>query len=120
MSSPRRGMREANTEELLVDDGWKSVEVEPEAVEVHTNGNGRDEALEPQQSLFSWAEFLAEELMKPKARRSKPSPRPSPCSSGHSTWSKTSSPLRHMGGHRCMCDGLPCSSKCVALFAVSS
>ena len=27
----------------------------------HTNGNGHhDEALEPQQSLFSWADFLAE------------------------------------------------------------
>ena len=74
-----------------MDDGWKAVEVEPEAVEV--NGNGRhdangngpsfelvpgnghyDEAPEPQQSLFSWAEFMAEEPVKPKSRRRKPQP----------------------------------------------
>ena len=91
---------EAASEEFLVDDGWKVVEVEPEAVEVngngtnghhadgigptvelvlanghHANGNGHapapvngnghsDEAPEPQQSLFSWAEFMAEEPVK--------------------------------------------------------
>ena len=41
-SSRRRGA-EANAEELLVDDGWKSVEVEPDAVGVNgigTNGHG--------------------------------------------------------------------------------
>ena len=100
---------ETTAEELLVDDGWKPVEVEPEAVEVngnghhdaggigqsvelvlsgngHTangnghapapvNGNGHyDEAEEPQQSLFSWAEFMAEEPVKPKGRKSKPQP----------------------------------------------
>ena len=32
------------------------------------------EAAEPQQSLFSWAEFMAEEPVKPKARKSKPQP----------------------------------------------
>ena len=31
---------EATAEELLVDDGWKLVDVEPEAVEVQGNGNG--------------------------------------------------------------------------------
>ena len=62
--------------EHLVDDGWKAVEVEPAVVEAHRNGtngigpsvelvlgngNGRhDDADGPQQSLFSWAEFLAE------------------------------------------------------------
>ena len=62
--------------EYLVDDGWKAVEVEPTVVEAHRNGtngigpsvelvlgngNGRhDDADGPQQSLFSWAEFLAE------------------------------------------------------------
>ena len=88
---------EATAEELLVDDGWKLVEIEPESVAVngnghheaipigptvelvpsnrrHANGNGNghapaqvngnghheDEAPEPQQSLFSWAEFMAE------------------------------------------------------------
>ena len=72
---------EASAEEYLVDDGWKPVEVEPEAVEVNgnghapapVNGNGHsDEAPEPQQSLFSWAEFMAEEPVKPKGRKSKP------------------------------------------------
>ena len=85
---------------LLVDDGWKAVETEPEAIAVngngrngnehhdpfaigptvelvlgnghHANGNGNghhDEAGEPQQSLFSWAEFMAEEPVKPKGRK---------------------------------------------------
>ena len=93
---------EAASEEFLVDDGWKVVEVEPEAVEVngdghhadgigptvelvldtghHANGNGHaavevngnghsDEVPEPQQSLFSWAEFMAEEPVKSKGRK---------------------------------------------------
>ena len=98
---------EATSEEFLVDDGWKVVEVEPEAVAVngnghhadgigptvelvldtghHANGNGHaavevngngngphDEAPEPQQTLFSWAEFMAEEPVKPKGRKQKP------------------------------------------------
>ena len=33
-----------------------------------------DEAEEPQQSMFSWAEFMAEEPVKPKGRKSKPQP----------------------------------------------
>ena len=75
---------EALSEELLVDEGWHAVEVEAEpelmVVEVHRNGtngtsaavevvsaNGHnDEAPEMQQSLFSWAEFLAETPAKPK------------------------------------------------------
>ena len=95
---------ETTAEELLVDDGWKLVEVEPETIGVngnghhgirptvelvpesghHTNGhapapvgngNGHhDEALEPQQSLFSWAEFMAEEPVKPKGRSRKAQP----------------------------------------------
>ena len=104
---------ESEAEELLVDDGWKVVEVEPETVSVNGNGNGHhdgigptvelvpvnaqpangnghapapvnslprtgyggngnghdDEAPEPQQSLFSWAEFMAEEPVKPKRRK---------------------------------------------------
>ena len=100
---------EATAEELLVDDDWKLVEVEPEAVQVngnghhdpvdigptvelvpgndHTvNGNGHvpapvngtnghhDETPEPQQSLISWAEFMAEESAKPRGRSRKPQP----------------------------------------------
>ena len=39
------------------------------------NGNGHhDEADEPQRTLFSWAEFMAEEPVKPKGRKSKPQP----------------------------------------------
>ena len=98
---------EATAEELLVDDGWKLVELEPETVSVNGNGNGHhdaigptvelfpanghrvngnghaavpingnghhdDEALEPQQTLFSWAEFMAEEPVKANGRKRKP------------------------------------------------
>ena len=98
---------EVTAEELLVDDGWKVVEIEPETVSVngngshangnganghrtdgigptvklvldnghHANGNGHDEEADaPQQSLFSWAEFMAVELVKPRGRRRKPQP----------------------------------------------
>ena len=95
---------EATAEELLVDDGWKLVEVEPEAFAVNgnghhanghdaigpavelvlgnghapANGNGanghHDDAEEPQQTLFSWAEFMTEEPVKPKHRGRKPQP----------------------------------------------
>ena len=116
---------ESTAEELLVDDGWKLVEVEPETVGVngngtkghhangnghhdaigigptvelvpvnghhsnghmpapvngnghHANGNGNghhDDAHEPQQTLFSWAEFMAEEPVKSKGRGRKPKP----------------------------------------------
>ena len=101
---------ESTAEELLVDDGWKLVEVEPETVGVngngtnghHANGNGHHDAIgvgptvelvpvnghapangngnghyeeadEPQQTLFSWAEFMAEPV-KPKGRKSKAQP----------------------------------------------
>ena len=88
---------EAVAEEYLVDDGWKAPE--PKVVEVHANGangNGNnangvgpsfellpggngyhhDEAPEPQQSLFSWAEFMAEEPAKHKGRGRKAKPAP--------------------------------------------
>ncbi len=92
-----------------MDDGWKVVEVEPEAVSVNGNGhhdairptvelfpdsgqtvngnghapvpikgngaNGRHhEEPEPQQTLFSWAEFMAEEPAKPKRSNGKAQP----------------------------------------------
>ena len=93
---------EATAEELLVDQGWKLAETEPGSVEVNGNGhyhaigpmvelvlsnghvpanrngtNGNvhhDEDPEPQQSLFSWDEIMAEEPVKPKGRRRKPHP----------------------------------------------
>ena len=103
---------EVTAEELLVDDGWKVVEMEPMTVAINgngVNGNGHhdassigptvelvpakvhvkngngdapapvngngyheDEAPEPQRTLFSWAEFMAEEPMKRKGRKRKP------------------------------------------------
>ena len=99
---------EASTEEFLVDDGWKVVEVEPQVVAVngnghhdaivvaptvepvpanghHANGNGHaaipvsgnghyEEPAEGQQSLFSWAEFLTGEPVKPRGRNGKAKP----------------------------------------------
>ncbi len=45
------------------------------AVPVNGNGNGHhEEAAEGQQSLFSWAEFMAEEPVKPKGRSRKAQP----------------------------------------------
>ena len=42
---------------------------------VPANGNGHsDETPEPQQSLFSWAEFMTEEPVKPRGRSRKPQP----------------------------------------------
>ena len=90
---------ESSAEELLVDDGWKLVEIEPEPVAANgngangTNGNGHhadaigptvelvlgnghhEEAPEPSAtggSLFSWAEFMAREPVKPRGRKQKP------------------------------------------------
>ena len=40
----------------------------------HANGHHEDETPEPQQSLFSWAEFMAEEPAKPKRRNGKAQP----------------------------------------------
>ena len=85
---------ESAAEELLVDGGWQALEIGPEAVGVSgngTNGNGHhgtigpavelvasngphEEAGEPQQSLFSWAEFMAEEPVKRNGRSRKPQP----------------------------------------------
>ena len=52
--------------------GWDTDEVSPDG---EVNGNGHsDEAPEPQQTLFSWAEFMAEEPVKPKGRKRKAQP----------------------------------------------
>ena len=88
---------QAASEELLVDDDWKLVEIEPKTVGVNgnghhdlfgvgptvevapfngngSNGHHHDEAEGPQQSLFSWVEFMADEPVKPKRRNGKPQP----------------------------------------------
>ena len=82
---------EAAAEELLVDEGWRTLEVEPEIVEASasadngTNGTGValdigapnnhaevEEAAE--QSVLTWAELFAEEPVKPNRRRKRPQP----------------------------------------------
>ena len=85
---------EASAEEFLVDYGWKSVEAETIGVNGNgANGNGHhdsividptvelvvgnghhEEAPEPQQSLFSWAEFMVDEPVKAKGRGRKSQP----------------------------------------------
>ncbi len=77
---------ESAADELLVDDDWQVVEGEPELDEpaiigaeglddlAAFNGSGEPEAAEDQQSLFSWAEFLAEEPEPVRKRSRKPEP----------------------------------------------
>ncbi len=70
----------AEAEALLVDEDWHAPEPEPkpavvaaEAVAVGVD-NGRDEAREPQRTLFSWAEFMAEESPEPEHPRRREAP----------------------------------------------
>ena len=79
---------EVVSEELLVDEGWHAVEVEaepePVAVGADRNGttpaeetpwsNGHEEAPGTQQSLFSWAEFMAQMPVKRPRKNGKPKP----------------------------------------------
>ena len=78
---------ESAAEEYLVDDGWQAVNVEPETVAVGSNAIGigpavelfpdngsHDEDPEPQQTLFSWAEFMADGPVRPQGRSRKPQP----------------------------------------------
>ena len=63
-------------EALLVDEGWRVPE--PAVAEVFVAGaspdDRRDDAGGPQQTLFSWTEFMAEEPTEPKRRRRKAEP----------------------------------------------
>ena len=61
------------TVELVMDTGHHANGNGHTVVEVNGNGHS-DEAPEPQQTLFSWAEFMAEEPVKPKGRSRKPEP----------------------------------------------
>ena len=83
---------EATADELLVDEGWRPVEingngnhgngdhdalglaVEPDPVNGHSINGHDEDADELQRSLFSWAEFMAAEPTKPKGRKSKLQP----------------------------------------------
>ena len=86
----------------------------------------RDEVPEPQRTLFSRAEFTAEELVKLEGRDRKPQPRP--CSIGRSTWSRSgrrswsardARPGYYRGSHSFQHDGCLCSSM-YAIFCVSA
>ena len=74
---------ETEAEEYLVDDGWGAPEAEPETVAVDGTATGiepvldnrsNDASPESAQTLFSWAEFMAEGPVKPKSRSRKPQP----------------------------------------------
>ena len=61
----------ADAEALLVDTEWAAPEpVAAEVVAVEAGADaGRDDAPEPQRTLFSWAEFMAEDQVEPRRRR---------------------------------------------------
>ncbi|MCY3657045.1 MAG: hypothetical protein OXG95_10620, partial [Chloroflexi bacterium] len=63
----------AEAEALLVDEDWHAPEraiVEAEVITVGaTAGDSADDAPEPQRTLFSWAEFMAQEQDEPPKRR---------------------------------------------------
>ena len=59
------------------------------AAKVDTGNGHHDEAPETQRSLFSWAEFMAEEPVGRQNRRGKKEAFVAvPCSSGRSAWNK--------------------------------
>ncbi len=62
----------AEAEALLVDAGWHARELG--ATGAVTAGASTESAGEPQRTLFSWAEFLAEEPVNPRHRSRKPEP----------------------------------------------
>ena len=74
---------EATAEEYLVDDGWQAVDTEPVVFDAGRNGAAPEDQVpassgpddEAQQTLFSWAEFMAEV---PAVRRSRSRKRPEP------------------------------------------
>ena len=85
---------EAVGEELLVDEGWRTLEVEPEIVEADNGANGAGaavevvmanghrpteemgeaEADEPEQAVLTWAELFAQVPVKRNGRRKPPQP----------------------------------------------
>ena len=65
----------AEAEALLVDEGWRASEpaiAETQAVAVGSGaGERREEAPEPQRTLFSWAEFMADAETQPRGPRAR-------------------------------------------------
>ena len=60
------------TVELVLGNGHHASGNSRPPAPMNGNGNGhQDEAPEPRQTLFSWAEFMAEEPVKPKGRSRK-------------------------------------------------
>ena len=160
--------RDAETaaEELLVDDGWRLVKMEPEAVEVNgnrhndtrdhdsmgtgpvvelvlrsgytangsrhelvlVNGNDQvDESEDAQQTLFSWAEFMAEEPAGPKGRGRQPQPATASLfewadagagAGGRTGRRRTLGHYTRVGGRRYICGVLPLST-CMRPFCIS-
>ena len=68
----------AEAEALLVDEDWHALEpavVEAEAVAVAIDRrDDHEDAPEPQRSLFSWAEFMAQEPPEPKRAQRREAP----------------------------------------------
>ena len=65
----------ADAEALLVDEDWAATEPVADAVTVGVEAeDGRDDAGGSQRSLFSWAEFMAEEPAERKRRRQDEAP----------------------------------------------
>ena len=64
----RRWLRRVLTVEMVLGSGHHANGNGHATVEVNGNGHS-DEAPEPQQTLFSWAEFMVEEPVKPKSRK---------------------------------------------------
>ena len=71
---------ESTAEEYLVDDGWQVPEPSPSFFDAGRSRTAPEELVpessglddEAQQTLFSWAEFMAEGPVKPKSRSRKP------------------------------------------------
>ena len=73
---------ESTAEEYLVDDGWKVPEPEPVVLDAGRDWPAPEDSVtepngptpESQQTLFSWAEFMADGPVRPKGRSRKPQP----------------------------------------------
>ena len=108
----------AEAEALLVDAEWAAPE--PVAADVVAAVAG-DDAEEPQRSLFSWAEFMAEEPEEPKRRRRGEAPTLSLFEWGTREGARGGTGRRGAlnrstrGGHRIHSDGLPALLLCVAV-----
>ena len=111
---------ETESESYLVDEGWKAPDpITPSIVEVHpaaeteyplqAAANAEPGGEEPQRSLFSWAEFIAEPVQS-RRRNGSPSPQASRCSSGRCSRRRSARdarPSSSRGGRRYMREGLP-------------